>query len=308
MGLTCIGVATAPNFASLLIIFWAMGLTALIPSLLPATVSALTPKQYRGQVLGILLSGTFSGIIIARSICGIVAQSWGWKSVYILAAIGMLGTALIFKVVVPEENMRHKTSYWALQQSLLLLWKQHSDLRLSCKINTLLFSCYLGIWSLLPLLLSGSPWKFGPGLIGTFGFLGLGSILAAPLIGRLIDRFGCEAIVKSGISTCLLGITIMVILKNHLPALVAGIIALDLGFKSSNIANQTRIQLLDTSAGSRMNGQYFMLSYVGAAIFSGLIVLIWKQWEWTGSCCIMLLMILIALLIEKTDGNRIRSV
>ena len=298
MSITCIGVVIAPNFASLLAVYFAMGLIALIPSLLPATVSALTPKENRGKILGILLSGTFCGIILARSACGLAAQEWGWRSVYLIAAAGMLSVSQIIRRALPDIDFPQEKGYWALQQSLKMLWNKYPDLRLSCMTNMLLFSCYLGIWSILPLVLSSYPWNFGPAMIGTFGFLGLGSIFTAPLIGRIIDRHGCVAVVKSGIACCLIAISMMTLLKNELAAIIAGTIILDLGFKSSNIANLTRIQLLDTTAGSRMSGQYFMLSYVGAALFSAIVAVIWQHWEWVGSCSIMLGLVVLAWMIE----------
>lgn len=302
--LACLGVASTPTFPLLLAVFFGLGLLSCIPALLPVAVSAVTAEEERGRSLGLVLSGTFCGIILARSVCGLIAQAWGWQSVYLLASFGMLAVAQILRIGLPNRRSSTDATYWQLQISLLTLWRKHSGLRMSSITNTMLFSCYLGIWSLLPLHLSERPWNFGPAIIGTFGFLGLGSIVAAPWIGRIIDQRGSESVIRSGIMSCVVALMGMALLRDQLVAIVIGIIALDLGFKSSNLANQARLQRLDRSAGSRMNGQYFMVSYVGAALLSGVISGLWPILGWAGSCLLMVSLACLAWSIEAR-GQRV---
>jgi len=46
---------------------------------------------------------------------------------------------------------------------------------------------------------STPPWHFGPALIGSFGLVGLASVLSAPSIGLLVDRLGPDRIVAAGL-------------------------------------------------------------------------------------------------------------
>lgn len=304
--LACLGVASTATFPLLLAVFFGLGLLSCIPALLPVAVSAITPEEERGRSLGLLLGGTFCGIILARSVCGLIAQTWGWQSVYLLAAFGMIAVAQILRIGLPDRRSSTHATYWQLQLSLLTLWRKHSGLRMSSITNTLLFSCYLGIWSLLPLHLSERPWNFGPALIGTFGFLGLGSIIAAPWIGRKIDQRGSALVIRTGIISCVAALVGMTLLRDQLVMIVIGIITLDLGFKGSNLANQTRLQRLDRSAGSRLNGQYYMVSYVGAALLSGVIAGLWPILGWGGNCLLMAFLACLAWSIEAR-GNRVKG-
>ena len=70
--LACGGVLLAPNFAVLIVSWFGPGLVAMIPSLLPAFLTAFTPASSRGRMLGIVLSG-FSGILLSRSVSGLLA-------------------------------------------------------------------------------------------------------------------------------------------------------------------------------------------------------------------------------------------
>lgn len=90
----------APSFGVLLLSWFALGLMALIPSLLPPFLTALTPEASRGRMLGIVLSGQFSGILLSRSVSGVLAQLWGWGAIYAVSALAMLAIALLFRLQV----------------------------------------------------------------------------------------------------------------------------------------------------------------------------------------------------------------
>jgi len=57
MALACGGVVLAPSFALLLVCWFALGLAALIPALLPTLLAAFTPEAQRGRMLRIIISG-----------------------------------------------------------------------------------------------------------------------------------------------------------------------------------------------------------------------------------------------------------
>jgi len=67
----------------------------------------------------------------------------------------------------------------------------------------------MALWSAVALHLSAPPWRFGPGLIGSFGLVGLVRILAAPGIGRLVDRLGPDRIVAAGVTCTALGVLLL---------------------------------------------------------------------------------------------------
>ncbi|PZV01519.1 MAG: MFS transporter, partial [Cyanobium sp.] len=90
MALACLAIVLAPGFSLLLPAFFALGLCALVPYLLPPFVAELTPESRRGQVLGTLLSGQFSGLLLARSFSGVLAELAGWRTIYAVSAVLML--------------------------------------------------------------------------------------------------------------------------------------------------------------------------------------------------------------------------
>ena len=87
----------------------------------------------------------------------------------------------------------------------------------------------MAIWSAIAIYLSSPPLQFGPAVIGSFGFIGLASITAAPIIGRLVDQLGPDRIVLAGVLCASGGFMLMGIQKQALSALALGLMAVDLG-------------------------------------------------------------------------------
>lgn len=299
MALACIAVLQAPTFPALLGSWFALGLVALIPSLLPPFLVAFTPEESRGRMLGIVLSGQFSGILLSRSVSGLVAQLWGWRAIYTISAVAMLVVALLFRRLLPPLPPTHCLPYWQLQTSLVRLWRRHPSLRRSCLSQALLFGCFMALWSAVALHLAAPPWRFGPAMVGSFGLVGLVSILAAPGIGRLVDRMGPDRIVLAGVLCCGAGVLLLGLWPNSLLALAVGLMAVDLGVQGSFVANQARIYAIDPEARSRMSGQLFLTAYMGAAICSATISAFWSQWNWLGTCGFALALVALAVAMER---------
>ena len=300
MALACMAVALAPSFPVVLGSWFLLGVVALIPSLLPPFLTAFVPAAQHGRMLGIVLSGQFSGILLSRSVSGLAAELWGWRSIYVLSAAAMLAVALLFRSRLPVLVPVEQRSYRRLLSSQVQLWRQNPRLRRSCLTQALLFGSFMALWSAVALHLSAPPWSFGPGLIGSFGLVGLVSILAAPGIGRLVDRLGTDRIVAAGVTCTALGVLLLGLLPTSLVGLSLGLVAVDLGVQGSFVANQARIYALDPAARSRMSGQLFFTAYLGAALCSVAISVFWSQWQWPGTCVFALVLASIALLLERS--------
>ena len=298
MAIACTGVVVAPNFNALTLSWFGLGIVALIPSLLPPFLIAFTPEAAQGRMLGIVLSGHFSGILLSRTTSGLLAQVWGWRTIYLDSAIAMVAIAMLFRRCLPALARTSDENYWALQASLLSLWRRHHRLRCSCLTQALLFGSFMSLWSALALHLAEAPWRFGPGLIGSFGLVGLASILAAPVIGRMVDRYGAKRIVVCGILCSGIGISLLVVQLGGLMLLGLGLMVLDLGVQGSFLANQARIYAIDPAARSRMSSLLFFSTYLGAASCSLVIAQFWASWNWGGTCLFALALVLSALLIE----------
>ncbi|WP_457767932.1 MFS transporter [Cyanobium sp. ULC084] len=305
MALACLAIVLAPGFSLLLPAFFALGLCALVPYLLPPFVAELTPESRRGQVLGTLLSGQFSGLLLARSFSGVLAELAGWRTIYAVSAVLMLAVAMLFRSRLPHQLPPRPLGYLALQRSLLQLWFRYPALRQACLRQALLFGAFMATWSALALQLAAPPWRFAPAAIGAFGLVGLVSITAARPIGRLVDRHGPDRIVRAGCLLGLVGLLLLAIGSSSLLALVLGMACLDLGVQGAFVAHQTTVFSLDAEARTRLGTWLFFTAYLGAALCSGLLAHYWASWHWHGNALFAASLVLLALLIP-TSGRPAR--
>ncbi len=303
MALACLAIVLAPGFGLLLPAFFAVGLCALVPYLLPPFVAQLTPDARRGLVLGTLLSGQFSGLLLSRTFSGLLAELAGWRTIYAVSALLMIAVAVLFRSRLPRQRPPRPLSYLALQRSQLQLWLRYPALRQACLRQALLFGAFMATWSALALHLAAPPWRFGPAAIGAFGLVGLVSIAAARPIGRLVDTHGPRQVVRAG---CLLGLAGLLLLafgSSSLIALVIGMACLDLGVQGTYVAHQTTVLSLDAAARTRLGTWLFFTAYLGAALCSQLVARFWASWHWHGNAVFAVSLVLLALLIPASEDS-----
>ena len=305
MGVACAAIGLLPSFSLLLLAFFLLGLTALVPYLLPAYVSALVPDAFRGRTLGLILSGQFTGMLLSRSVSGLVGQYLGWRTIFLSSAVVMVGVACWIRSQLPREQNVKPIAYLALQASQLGLLRRYSGLRQACLSQGLQFGTFMALWCGLALHLAEPPWRLNSAWIGAFGLVGIVSIVAAPHIGRLVDQFGASRLVVAATLVSLLGVTLLLCFPHSLLAIAGGLILLDLGVQGSYVANQTRVFSLDPAARSRLGCLLFFSAYLGAAIASSLVAVFWSHWHWSGLTLFGAILVLLALL-SQFGGPRCR--
>jgi predicted MFS family arabinose efflux permease len=282
--IAALGIAFTPNFALLFLFSFGLGLMTLIPYLLPPFAAQLANQQERGRILGIVLTGQFTGILLARLVSGTLAEVIGWRGVYVCAAIAMVLLMFVFQRQLPLQHPPISLEYGQLLRSLWPLMQRHRILRQSCLIQAMLFGSFIACWCGLNFFVAGPPYYFGSAATGLFGLVGLCSILAARRVGRWVDRYGARLIVGFAILLTCVSVVCLGLLSQFLWGLVLGFCLLDLGIQSAFIANQTRVFGLDANARNRLGTLFFVSAFLGGALGSGLVTLTWDAGGWTAVC------------------------
>ncbi len=79
--------ALAPNLATLLAASIVLGLTAAVTHVIVPIAPELADDEERGRAVGTVMTGLLLGILLARSVSGWIASFFGWRSVFIFAAV-----------------------------------------------------------------------------------------------------------------------------------------------------------------------------------------------------------------------------
>ncbi|MGM1047562.1 MAG: MFS transporter [Bacillota bacterium] len=260
-----------------------VGLLAVVTQTLVAFAATMAAPAERGRVVGIVTSGIVIGILLARSIAGILTDLAGWRSVYLVSATLMLFMVWMFIRVLPNAQREAKSlSYPQLLGSVLMLFNQERILRIRSVLALLIFADFSILWTSLVLPLSAPPSSLSHSAIGAFGLVGVAGALAAARAGKLADRgYGQRT---TGIALILLLISWLFIsyTEQSLFALVIGIVLLDLAVQAVHVTNQTMILPLRTEARSRLTAGYMIFYSIGSASGSIASTHIYAHYGWDG--------------------------
>jgi predicted MFS family arabinose efflux permease len=121
-------------------------------------------------------------------------------------------------------------------------------------------------------------------VIGLFGLVGAGGILAANLAGKLADtdRSASATLVAGVLLTGAFGI--LWFGHSSLAALIVGIVVLDIGTQGMQITNQAIIYALRPDARSRINSAYMVCYFIGGAAGSLTAGVVYGSHGWGGVC------------------------
>jgi len=244
----------------------------------------LAPPERRGRIVARIMTGLLLGILLARTVSGLVAQLAGWRAIYWFSAALMVAFAAILWRALPAEGPRPHRAYWNLVGSSLRLLVDEPVLRRRAWHGACAFACFSVLWTTIAFLLSGAPYHYSSAVIGLFGLVGAGGILAANLAGKLADadRSTSATLVAGVLLTGSFGL--LWFGHSALAALIVGIVVLDVGTQGMQITNQAIIYALRPDARSRINSAYMVCYFIGGAAGSLTAGVVYGSHRWAGVC------------------------
>ena len=295
--------ALSPNIYVLMLASLLIGTTSVVPQLFIPLTAHLARPEVRGKAVGTVMSGLLIGILLSRTISGLVAEHWGWRAMFVIAAGLMLLLWLAIFFLLPEVQPDYKGTYKSLMQSLLPLIKKEPSLRLAAIRGAFAFASFGTFWSTLVFLLEAPPFNAGSDVAGAFGLVGAVGALVAPLIGRASDKGSTKNIVTVMILMIILSYLIFGYFSNSIIGLVAGVILLDLGIQATHISNQTMVFSLNPQARNRLNTIYMFTYFIGGASGTFLATQAWYYWQWLGVIAVGLIFSFLSLVVHLLYSN-----
>jgi predicted MFS family arabinose efflux permease len=271
----------APSFGLLAVALGVVGVSSVAAQILVPFASTLAGEEERGRVVGRVMSGLLLGILLARTVAGLVAEVGGWRLIYGLAAGAMLILALVLRRTLPEvEPPQGELSYGTLLRSVGSLIREEPTLRLRMAFGFLSMASFSGLWTSISFLLSGPDYGYSEGVIGLFSLAGLAGAGIASFAGRAADAGHQLAGTRVAAAAVLCGWVLMALGERSLVALLAGIVILDLGIQATQILNQSVIFRLRPEARSRLNTAYMTCYFAGAVSGSAGASFAWEHGGW----------------------------
>lgn len=271
---------------ALLIASFATGLTATVAQDIVPASAALAPERSRGKTVGTVMTGLLVGILLSRVVSGVVAEYFGWRAMYWLAAALVLFISLALWRALPRFTPGTSVSYPRLLLSLAHLWQHHQTLRRAALAQGLLSVGFSAFWSTLALMLSDR-FHLDSAVAGAFGLAGAAGAMAAPLAGSIADRIGTARVTIVGAGLVTVSFALMFLLpalpiSAQLALIVLSTIGFDLGVQATLVAHQTLVYSLAPEARSRLNALLFTVVFIGMATGAALGSLALARWGWNG--------------------------
>ena len=282
--LALVGCALSPDIWIFGLASIAVGTASVAGQVMIPFAADLAPPERRGRVVARIMSGLLLGILLARTVSGLVAQLAGWRAIYWFSAALMVAFAAILWRALPGEGDRPPRRYWHLVGSSLKLLVDEPVLRRRAWHGACAFACFSVLWTTIAFLLSGWPYRYSSVVIGLFGLVGAGGILAANLAGKLADadRGGPATLVAGILLTASFGL--LWFGHSSLALLIVGIVVLDIGTQGMQITNQAIIFALRPDARSRINSAYMVCYFIGGAVGSFTAGAVYGADGWSGVC------------------------
>jgi len=251
------------------------GLFSVVVQIVVAYSASISPPAERGRDLGVVTGGVVIGIILARTVSGVVADAAGWRTVYAGSTVLLLLFATATLLILPSETrvpaedqdrrLPTRRRYLMAVAAILSFVLVDRSFRYRAAITYLLFASFGVLWSGLALPLAAPPWNLSAGTIGAFGIAGLAGALGAVRAGRWADAGRGERV--TGVALVLLVLAWVFIGQagGSLVLLAIGIVVLDFAVQAVHVVGQHAAVAGREESSSRVIGGYMVFYSLGSA-------------------------------------------
>ena len=262
------------------------GLFSVVAQILVPLAATLASPEKRGKVVGTIMSGLLLGILLARTVAGLLASLGGWRTVYWVASVLMVVMALALWRGLPKVKQENHLNYPQLLASVFSLFTQDKLLRTRALLGCFTFANFSILWTSMAFLLAAPPFNYSEGVIGLFGLAGAAGALGARPAGGLADKGKSHMTTTAGLILLLLSWAAIWYGHISVLALIVGILVLDLTVQGVHITNQTVIYRVKPEARNRLTAGYMTSYFIGGAAGSLISASAWQHAGWTGVCTI----------------------
>jgi predicted MFS family arabinose efflux permease len=274
--------ASARTLPLLVAASFLIGLTTVIAQVMIPLTAEFAPPAEQGRTIGTILSGVLLGILLARTVSGVVARFLGWRAMFWIAAGVAVAAGLAMRAVLPRVPPKAAPRYRDLMRSLGGMMRESPKLRQVSLTAALLFAAFSAFWTTFVFRLETPPFHYGSDVAGLFGLVGATGAAVSPFAGRLADRRSARFVVAYAIAIVFAAFLVFGLLGDRLWGLVIGVILLDAGIQGAQVANQSRVLRLRPESRNRVN-TVFMICYFGGGSAGSLLgSQAWARWGWTG--------------------------
>ncbi len=286
--------ATATSLPMLAV--WRLLQGVVTPGIFIITIAYVTeewPALLVPRVMSFYVAGTVFGGFMGRMLGGLIAEQYGWRSVFVvLGLVGLGGAGLAQWLLRPARMRPHKIAATSRLAPILANLRSRR-LFATFGIGFCMLFTLVATFSYITFYLAAAPFDLSTKQLSylfAVYLCGLGTTLVA---GTVLARVGLRHGMIAAIAACITGAALTLA-----PSLV--IVAAGLAIEASGVfVAQTCANsfLRDAApAGSRVSaaGMYICSYYIGGTVGGVLPGLFWKYGGWPGCVALVIVILLVA--------------
>ena len=294
------------QLTSLLMVSLLIGMAATMAQDIVPAAAILAPAGKQGKMVGTVMTGLLLGILLSRTVSGLVGALFGWRVMYQAAAVSIALIGLLMWRVLPRFEIHSNLTYPQLIKSMAHLWKRYPALRRAAFAQGFLSIAFSAFWSTLAVMLLAH-YQMGSAVAGGFGIAGAAGALAAPLAGGLADKFTQMGAALVTVSFALMFLLPALPPHGQLILIAISAVGFDLGLQSSLVAHQNLVYGLEPQARGRLNALLFTGVFIGMSLGSVLGSKLYVIAGWSGVVTLAVITGAIALGIRLIESARVVS-
>lgn len=220
--------------------------SSVVQTLLPYA-AACAPADARGRVVGTMLSASLLGVLLSRTVAGLVSEVVGWRVLFGAAAVVTLGLAVVAFRTLTDEPPDETRGYRA---QLLATVRAAADpvLRHRAALGACVFGCFGAFWATVAFLLAGPPYHFGDAETGLLALVGAAGAVTARLAGRAADRGHQHKLTGALLAAGVLSFGALLAGGTSLAWLLVGVLVVDVAIHGVHLLNMSVVYSRATSA------------------------------------------------------------
>ncbi|TCK31650.1 putative MFS family arabinose efflux permease [Ancylobacter aquaticus] len=300
-GLGLAFVSTAPSMFLLAALMFGVG--SVVAQVAVPFAAHLARPEERGRKVGSVVSGLMTGILLARPVSSLLAHWFGWRAVFLIAALAMLALAAGLRLALPARRPGGRSSYRRLVGSLWPLLRSQPVLRRRAAYQAAMFGAFTLFWTAAPLQLSAPEFGLGQQGIALFALAGAASVVVSPFAGWLADRGFSTAATGAALLLAIAGLllTELGVAVSSVVVLALGAIVLDCAATANLVFGQRAIFMLAPEIRSRLNALYIATFFFGGALGSALASPLYALGGWAAVTTAGSAVLLLALAYYATE-------
>lgn len=306
-----LGMALADSFVLFTLASTLLGFVTIAPYLIPTFASKRVAPERLGQVMALLTTGVIIGILVARVGAGIIAEAFGWRSVYWCAVAVMFGVTLSLPMTMRSEGRVSKgpsSSYGALIASVFTLARSNRGMMIGGVIQALNFGSFTAVWLGLALYLTSDAMGYGVDTVGYLAGIAIVSIIATPRLGRLADQIGPRrARMFAAIVQCV-GVALLYPLGGSVWLIIVPLFIINAVGPTIDVTGRMTFLTEEPEVRTRLTTTYIMLMFVGGAIGSILGTSVYDAAGWAGTTSLLagfsLSILILSIVSYRTSTER----